>query len=212
MESIRERLLVFAQARNASLAQDAGIQGGLALVFGVLTFGGFWWIAWLMFGSFRAGALSPIPLALTAVYAGAATWSAWRGVDPLGGLSPLTQGEASRRDLEAAVSELVGGSGLETIGTREGVAGCADWLVAGPRGVFAAWAKWRRRIVLQGEVLDEAVALLSAARAGGALLAGREGGGVALLALGLARFELDAEGEGRAILSAKGARVAGETD
>jgi len=168
------------------------MKGGLGLAFSFVTFGGFWWIAWLMFGTYKQGWSSPIPLALVALYLGVATWSAWRGVDPTRDLRPLTAGEADKRALEAAVAEFAGVGGLQGAGTREGVAGCANWLIAGPKSVLEGRAAWKKRVSLPSDLVEESAALLE-------LLpkpaAGAERAAVVLLTLGLADATLDAQGE-----------------
>lgn len=122
-----ERVRTFVETRNGELATDALLQGGMGLAFSLVTFGGFWWIAWLLLGSLEQGLFAPLPLGVTAIYVGVSTWSAWRGVEPYDDLTPLTRGEAARREVEDAVASFAGGAGLETLGTRRAsTATCAQ--------------------------------------------------------------------------------------
>lgn len=202
-----DRLQAFIARRNQGHLEDAAMKGGLGLAFSLVTFGGFWWIAWLMFGTYKQGWSSPIPLALVALYLGVATWSAWRGVDPHRDLRPLTAGEADKRALEAAVAEFAGVGGLQGVGTREGVAGCANWLIAGPKSVLEALAAWNKRVTLPPDLIEESAALL---RQLPQPSEGAERAAVVLLTLGLADASLDGEGELILETTRRGREVVGQ--
>lgn len=202
-----DRLQSFVSERNAKLATDAAIQGGMGLGFSLVTFGGFWWIAWLLFGSFREGLTAPVPLAITAVYVAVATWSAWRGVDPYDNLLPLTRAEANRREVEARVKDLVGGTGLEGLARREGIAGCAQWLLAGPQGVIKGVRTWSKRVTPDPALLSAAQSLLDAAATTPPPIGEDPRASLLLVHLGLARLDADPEGIVRVFPTAKGKRV-----
>jgi len=200
VSQVAENLQRFLDTRNGGLASDALLKGGMGLAFSCATFGGFWWIAWLILGSWKKGLFDPLPLGVTLVYVAVASWSAWRGVDPLANLTPLTQGNVQRHELEAAVSEFAGTGGLEGLGRREGVAGCANVLLAGPQGVVGGWNAWRKRVEPEPELVAEAAELLASLPAE----AGGDRGALLLLVLGLAQVERDERGELRLSTTRKG--------
>ena len=210
-----ERLLAYVDERNAQLTTDAALQAGMGLGFCVLTFGGFWWVAWLLFGSFRHGFSSPLPLTVTAIYAAVATWSAWRGVNPYDNLRPLTNAEVQRREIEEAVRLCIASAGLGSGGAglglarREGIAGCAHVLLAGPEGVIKGLRTWRKRLVPDPTLLLAAQGLLDAAAHEPQTLDANPRAAILLAHLGLVRFEADpTDGAVRLHPTAKGKRLA----
>lgn len=195
--------------RNGDLLGDAVLQGGMGLVFSAVTFLGVWVIGWFVALSWSAGFDSPFPLLITAVYAAVASWSAWREVDPYDHLLPATQAEATRREVEEALQGIVGSPGVLSLGTREGVAGCATWLIAGPKGVLGGWRALNRRVTPEPAQVTEADALLRSAREGPAPIGERQRAALLLVHLRLADLELDPEGRVLLVPTAKGKRVAG---
>lgn len=198
----------FVAARNGQLMTDVLLKGGMGAAFTLATFGGLWWITFLVVGAGFgfAGAATTAAL-ITAVYVAASVWSALRGVDPLANLAPLTTRERARREVEDAVRDVVGG-GLERVLRRDAIAGLGGCLIAGPASLVGAWQAWRRRLQLDPTTLAEAEAVLSAAddRAG-AGVADRERGALALVHLGLVRLEPSATGEVVARLTARGKQL-----
>ena len=193
----------FSEERNGELLTDAFLQGGMGLGFSLATFGGFWWVCWLVLGGWRDGVLAPLPLAITAVYVGAASWSARRGVDPYQNLLPLTRAEASRREIEEVVANFAG-TGLEGLGRREGVAGCATWLIAGPKGFLAGWRAWSQRVQASQELLNRAQQLLELSLEAPRPLEQNSRAGLLLLHLGLVRLEPNSAGTVCVTPTAKG--------
>ena len=199
MSSLRETI----DARNGELLGDTIMQGVMGAGFSVVTFGAFWFITWMLLGGYKAGYSDPIPLGVTAIYVAAATWSAWRGVDPVANLVPLTRGEAAKREIEDAVRNVVGG-GFEKIARRESIAGCANVLIAGPKCLLAAWSAWRKRVNADPALIESAAALLGEDPRP---VEGSERGALLLVHLGLASLELGADGDVVVVTTAKGKQV-----
>src|SRR5437660_1188795 len=79
--------------RNRELAFEAALKASLGVLFTLVTYGVLFWMGWFV-GVFIAGYLNLRPWQFGAILAGlflvVAAWSAWRRVDPLAGLEPLS--------------------------------------------------------------------------------------------------------------------------
>jgi hypothetical protein len=143
---------------NRRLAFGAVLKASLGLVFSLLTFGFVYWFGWFL-GFLIARYLSlqawQFGLLFTAVFLTAATWSAWRNVNPLSGLQPLSQKER----MVLLVSEAVD---LGCFSPRHASAGAAVVLIAGPASVLHAVGIWTYRIRYDGSLIEEAASLLFA--------------------------------------------------
>ncbi len=193
--------------RNADLAQTAAIQGVTGLGCLVVTAGLLMVLFSLFIGLGWFGLRGAFWFAVgaTALYLAVATYSAWRRIDPLASLAPLTRAEADRRAIEDALADLTDGPLLLR---EEAVAGLASGLVAGPANLFAAWRTWRRRVLLDRDLSKGCEALLARAAAPeGAPVASAPRSAAALVQLGLARVALGEDGALWVRLSPKGKQL-----
>lgn len=154
------KLLDSAQQYNRGLAFDAGLKAILGLGFSLLTFGFVFWFGWFL-GLFVAGTLGlqawQFGVVFTVVFLIAATWSAWRRVDPLAGLKPLSEKEL----MLTLVSQA---AGLLYFSPRHASAGAAVVLIGGPAAILQALGIWTYRIRLDSTVIDEAAEILAACK------------------------------------------------
>jgi hypothetical protein len=144
---------------NRELAGEALLKALLGVVFSILVFGFVFWFGWAV-GWFVAR-----PLGLEAWHCGAllsglflvvATWSAWRRVNPLAGLEPLSD-EQRMLTLLSQVTP-----GLLSFSPRHATAGAAVVLIGGPANVFEGLGIWASRIRADEPLIAEASRLLTA--------------------------------------------------
>lgn len=81
--------------------------------------------------------------------------AAWRQVNPLEGMAPLSMDERMEMKVRNAIGAY-GGS------PRFALAGLKMLFMSGPTSLFAAWRDWRRRFTWAPEVVDAAADLLAA--------------------------------------------------
>lgn len=144
--------------RNRELALDALLKAGLGLVFSLFTFGIVFWFSWVL-GFFFGRQLDLHPWQFAAIVTGlffsVATWSAWRRVDPLAGLKPLSDQQL----LLTAISQATGS--MVYFSPRHASAGLAIILLGGPANLFEAVGIWVHRIRADASLLEKAARLLS---------------------------------------------------
>ncbi len=144
--------------RNRELAFDAALKVSLGIVFTIVTYGVLFWMGWFV-GFFVAGYLKLHPWQFGAILAGlffvVATWSAWRRVDPMAGLKPLSD----RQLLLTLISQA--SPGLLYFSPRHATAGAAMILLGGPANVIEAFGIWAHRIRMGGSLLEDASRLLA---------------------------------------------------
>jgi hypothetical protein len=152
-----DHLTEMVRQRNRGLAFDAALKAGLGIGFAVVTFGILYWFGWFV-GFFLARSLSLPAWQFSAIFTGlffaVATVSAWRRVDPMAGLQPLSD----REMLVLLISQAAGGIGFSP---RHASAGMALVLLGGPANVFEALGVWAHRIRADAGLLDEAARLLA---------------------------------------------------
>lgn len=157
-----ERLAEMVRRRNRELAVDAALKAGLGIVFSGLTFGVVFWFGWVA-GFFFGRYLNLHAWQLGAIVAGTffvvAAWSAWRRVDPLAGLEPLTDGQR----LAALVGQASGA--FVYFSPRHATAGAAIVLLGGPANVFEAFGLWAHRIRADAALFEQAARLLAMCQA-----------------------------------------------
>lgn len=190
--------------RNGDHAGTAAIQAGTGLgcslvaAFLVFTVGAFLGASWWSWQ--HATGLGWLAVV---TYMGVATWSAWRRVEPLASLSPLTDAERARRELEDRFAD--GAGQAATALRRESVAGFADLLVAGPRNLFRAWGSWQQRVALDPALTKRCRGLLEASSADRGAPAGTDPlAALCLVRLGLAQSATGPDGAVRVLATAKG--------
>jgi hypothetical protein len=145
--------------RNGETALEAFGEVALGVLFTALTFGVVYWLAWV-FGFFGlSGALgmraSELAAWITGVLFVVAVLSAWRQVDPLQSLPPLTQ----RQELLTTIS--MASPNVLYFSPRHASAGVAMLLLGGPVNVMRGVGAWRHRVRWRGVTPDQAGALLA---------------------------------------------------
>jgi hypothetical protein len=154
---IVDRLSEMANRRNRELASDAMLKALLGIGFGVVTFGVLFWMGWFV-GIFVAHSVHlnawQFGAILTGLFFVVATWSAWRRVDPLAGLQPLTD----RQMLLTLIGQATGA--FVYFSPRHATAGAAIVLLGGPASVFEALGIWAHRIRTDTAQLEQAARLL----------------------------------------------------
>lgn len=157
-----DRLSRMVHRRNRELAFDAALKALLGIGFSLVTFGVLFWMGWFV-GFFMARHLNLHAWQFGAIVTGlffvVATWSAWRRVDPLAGLAPL-----SDRQLLLTMISQVSGEFLY-FSPRHATAGAAIVLLGGPAGVFEALGTWAHRIRADSTLIEEAARLLALCQA-----------------------------------------------
>lgn len=156
--TIAARLDELSRRHNRGLAFDAALKASLGLVFSLLTFGVVYWLGWCV-GFFFAPYLSlqawQFGLLVAAVFVAVATWSAWRNVNPLAGLQPMSEKEL----MTMLVSEA---AGLGCLSPRHASAGAAVVLMGGPASLLRAVATRTARIRRGHALMEDAASLLVA--------------------------------------------------
>jgi hypothetical protein len=155
---VLKRLGKMVRRRNGELVFEAALKGLFGVVFSLITFGLIFWIGWFSGLIFFAGALNlhawQFGAILTGVFFVVATWSAWRRVNPLAGLRPLSDEEK----IATLISQAAGGLGL--FSPRHASAGFAVVLIGGPASILEAIACWSLRLPARKAILQEAALLL----------------------------------------------------
>jgi hypothetical protein len=144
---------------NRELAAEALGKALLGVVVSFFVFGFVFWCGWfvgfavadsLNLEAWQFGAL------LSGLFLVVATWSAWRRVDPLAAVQPLSD----RQLLLTLISQA--SPGLLYFSPRHATAGAAVVLIGGPANVFQALGIWASRIRADGPLLEEASRLVAA--------------------------------------------------
>lgn len=153
-----DRVNHMVRRRNRELAFDAALKASLGIVFSLVTYGVLFWMGWFV-GFFVGGYLNLRPWQFGAILTGlffvVATWSAWRRVDPLAGLKPLSD----RQLLLTLISQA--SPGLLYFSPRHATAGAAMILLGGPANVIEAFGIWAHRIRVEGSLIEDASRLLA---------------------------------------------------
>ena len=156
-----DRVSDLVKARNRELARDAALEAALGIGFSIGTFAFVFWISWfagvLVARYFNVYAWQ-FGTIVTGVFFVVATWSAWRRVDPLEGLKPMTDKQLlSMLVIETAL-------GVNCFSPRHASAGLALVLLGGPAGVFKAIGIWAHRIRVDDATIENAANLLASCR------------------------------------------------
>ncbi|MBI3097324.1 MAG: hypothetical protein HYY93_03630 [Planctomycetes bacterium] len=129
----------------------------LVPVFTVLTFLSFIVIPYRWF--------LPVAGVLTLIYAGAATWAAWRNVDPMAGVRAPSDAEALKRRMQEIVAHEIGEAAVLAVALRrETRAAFASALIAGPRALLDGWKVLRSITTEDPAVMRRTEALLARCR------------------------------------------------
>ena len=143
--------------RNRQLAFEAAVEVVLGVLFAALTLAFVFWITWLFGGGLaRMAGLAGWHLALiiTGLFLIVTTVSAWRQVDPLAGVDPMTAAEEMLTGASLASPEML------YFSPRHATAGAAMLLLGGPANVFTAVGTWRHRLPGDTTVITDAATLL----------------------------------------------------
>jgi len=160
---IVDRLHRLVRERNREVAIDATIKVLLGVFFSLVVFGFIFWVCWLV-GFFVGSSWNIRPWQLGSLVTGlfflVALWSAWRHVNPLAGLKPLSDEQL----LLTIVSQAT--SGVVYFSPRHALAGAALLLIGGPANIVEAVGIWGYRIRADGPLVDEAARLLTLCEGG----------------------------------------------
>jgi hypothetical protein len=156
------RLREMVSGYNRDVRLEVLFKSLLGLGFSVLVFGFVFWLAWFT-GLFFTASLHLHAWQFAILVAGlfliVATWSAWKQVDPLAGLQPLTD----QQRLLTLISQAT--PGVVYFSPRHATAGAAAVLLAGPANILEALGIWVWRLRLDPMLLEEAARLLNACNA-----------------------------------------------
>jgi hypothetical protein len=154
---VADRLRDLIGWRNRELAFDALLKTGLGVGFSCVTFGMLFWFGWVL-GFFFGRHLNLHPWQIGAIFSGlflvVATWSAWRRIDPLANLAPLSD----REWFLTMLSQAAGGLGY--FSPRHASAGLAIVLIGGPAAVIEAFGIWAHRIRADAVLIEESARTL----------------------------------------------------
>jgi hypothetical protein len=148
--------------RNRELAFDATTKALLGAIFSLVTFGCVFWFSWVIgLGVARYLGMGPwlFGLLITGLFFGVAAWSAWRRVNPLADLKPLTHQQL----LATLMSRAATGIGFSP---RHAVAGIAFVLLGGPGNLIEAIGIWAHRIRADERLLGKAASTLALCKEG----------------------------------------------
>ena len=163
--SMQENSLIVAsihdmvRRHNRELAIETLVRAVLGVAVSCVVFGMVFCLGWLI-----GPAVTPLlglrawhfAAILASVFVIVATWSAWRKVNPLAGLQPIS-------DQEMLVM-LISHAALDTpfLSPRHAVAGVAVVLIGGPASVLQSIGAWAWRIRTSGPMIEQAASLLAA--------------------------------------------------
>lgn len=153
---IAERLSDLVRQTNRKFASDALLCLVLGIIFSLLTFGLVFWIGWYaaIFSVRNIGIPSwQVGIIFAGLFFIVAVWSAWRRVNPLADLQPLSEKQQMHRLVSMAV-------GLTYFSPRHVLAGAAMVLIGGPANVFQALGIWMHRLRHDDPIISEATSLL----------------------------------------------------
>jgi hypothetical protein len=155
------RLNDLVRRHNREIAFQAALKGSLGIAFTLVTYGFIFWFGWFvgcLIASYLGLTAWQFGVILTSLFFVAATWSAWRRVDPLAGLKPLSDAQWSLMLLGPTLT------GTIYFRPRHATAGAAVVLIGGPASVMTAFGIWTHRLRIAGFSLDDAAQLLAACR------------------------------------------------
>jgi hypothetical protein len=154
---VADRLRDLIRCRNRELAFDALLKTGLGVGFSCVTFGMLFWFGWVL-GFFFGRHLNLHPWQFGAIFSGlflgVATWSAWRRIDPLADLAPVSD----REWFLTMLSQAAGGLGY--FSPRHASAGFAIILIGGPAAIIEALGIWAHRIRADAVLIEESARTL----------------------------------------------------
>ncbi|MFN0198995.1 MAG: hypothetical protein ACKVT0_19785 [Planctomycetaceae bacterium] len=153
--SVVRRLQRQVAARNQELTTEIVIDLAMGVFVTALTSGVVFALSWFLafwLGGVRVPAVM-IAAGVTAIVLLVGVVSAWRQVNPLAGLKPMSAAD----HLAVQVSRGLGGV---TYVNRHSVAGIATLLLAGPENLVSAFRSWLHRLPSEAAVLDEAAGIL----------------------------------------------------
>ena len=136
---------------------EAVVEFGLGVLFSLITFGGVFWLSWLVV-AFRSDAVL-IAGTITVVCAVLSFLAAWKKVNPLQDIEPMT-------DAEFAMTMIsIVGPGTWYFSPKRAMAGLLLILFAGPANLLAVVASLRRRLPASESGVQAATATLRDAAA-----------------------------------------------
>lgn len=146
------------RSRNREIMLEVWVGAVMGIVFTAVTIAGVFWIFYVFgwFGISRALRMSPAGFAAAAagLFLVVSTWSAWRRVDPLQSLEPMTAGQ------EFLTMLSLGSSHLMYFSPRHASAGFAQLLIGGPASLFESLGRYRDRLRATDDTLHGAAVLI----------------------------------------------------
>lgn len=160
-EPIEARILRLVRARNRELAFEALVGAIMGLLVTAFIFGaiaGLAWLAAFFLGTPLGLDRSAFALGVAGLFLLVALVSAWRRVDPLVGLAPMTDQQL----LLTLIS--LGSPRLLYFSPRHATAGAAALLLGGPANLCEALGTWAHRLRWSPAMVQEAARLLERSR------------------------------------------------
>jgi hypothetical protein len=153
-----QRIDDLVRRRNREIASEALLKAVLGIGFSIVVYGVLFWMGWFV-GWFVAKYLNLHPWQFGALLSGlffvVATWSAWRRVDPLADLKPMTKQQL----LLTMISQA--SPGVLYFSPRHATAGAALILLGGPANVIEAFGIWAHRLRADSSLIEDAALLLA---------------------------------------------------
>ena len=149
--------------RNREITLDAGIEIGMGVAYGLFTCAFIFWLTWIA-SAFRGSFLGLpswlLAAIVTGLFAVVTTHQAWRRVDPLDAIEPMSDMEELVMVLSLATPKVM------IVDPRRAIAGAAWFLLGGPANVFSGIATLRHRLPDDRAVIHDAAQMLADAERG----------------------------------------------
>jgi len=192
--------------RNREIAVEGWVELGMGVGFALLTYAAIFWL--IVIFSFFSGGLCCMPTWLlaplvTLIFAVVSVISAWRRVDPLAALEPMSDAEELVVVLSLATPNVM------VVNPRRVVAGFAWLILGGPVSVFSAIESIQHRMPDDEALVRSAAEMLSGAERGMTVESVSDArAAVVLRRLALIKHE-SGPGKGRIVITEKGRSLAG---
>lgn len=195
MESeLHIKLQTMLEAHNRDVLVDVLVRALLGGFWTLVSFLAIFAGSWLLFSLSAA-------VVITLVYAGVASWTAWKQGDPWSLLTPISREQRASRDFATLLA-----AGTRTAAGPRRATLRAMVLVAGPDSLIRAWRSYKRILPQDPQISAAAAEIL--AECPQMVAVDLDGRACLLLArLGLIRVEADEDGDLHLDLTTKGRRL-----
>ena len=156
MSATVERFGQLVAGQNQEIRLQAGIQMATGALYSLAVGGAIWLTIWVpaVFTCIDFRQASHWAWGVVLVFAGVATFEAWRQVEPFAALEPLTEWQRALTAFSQATP------GFVYFSPRHASAGIAFLLLAGPESLFSATKLWRSQLPADPEAQANALGLL----------------------------------------------------